>query len=169
MYARTVTTARVTHCRSLCLSGSRPAPPRGDTLQGHGIGGRSLGRQFTSHPEVLLVREAWIIDAARTPRGVGKIGKGALAEVHPQRILSTVLKALAERNGLDTRDIDDVIAGCGTQAGKQGSCIARMAALDAGYHAEATGFSLDRFCGSGLTAVNLAAMGVLSGMQNLVV
>ncbi len=101
--------------------------------------------------------------------GVGKIGKGAWVGMHPQRLLSTVLRALAERNGLDTRDIDDVIAGCGTQAGKQGSCIARMAALDAGYHAEATGFSLDRFCGSGLTEVNLAAMGVLSGMQNLVV
>ncbi len=115
------------------------------------------------------MREAWIIDAARTPRGIGKIGKGALADTHPQRLLSTVLRALAERNGLDTADIDDVLAGCGTQAGKQGSCIARMAALDAGFSHAATGMSLDRFCGSGLTAVNLAAMGVLSGVQNLVV
>lgn len=113
--------------------------------------------------------EAWIIDAARTPRGVGKIGKGALSEVHPQRILSTVLKALAERNNLDTDDVDDVIAGCGSQTGKQGSCIARMAALDAGWKNTAPGFSLDRFCGSGLTAVNLAAMGIMSGMQDLVV
>src|ERR1700704_6639243 len=100
------------------------------------------------------MREAWIIDTARTPRGIGKIGKGALAEIHPQRILSSVLKALAERNGLDTRDVNDVIAGCGTQFGKQRFCIARMAALDAGYAAETSGFSLDRFCGSGLTAVN---------------
>jgi len=115
------------------------------------------------------VKEAWIIDAARTPRGVGKIGKGALTEVHPQRILSTVLKALGERNNLDSDDIDDVIAGCGTQSGKQGACIARMAALDAGWKNTAPGFSLDRFCGSGLTAVNLAAMGVMSGMQDLVV
>jgi acetyl-CoA C-acetyltransferase len=115
------------------------------------------------------MREAWIIDAARTPRGIGKIGKGALTEIHPQRILSTVLKALADRNGLDTRDVDDVIAGCGTQFGKQGLCVARMAALDAGYDAAAGGFSLDRFCGSGLTAVNIAAMGVLSGMQHLVI
>lgn len=113
--------------------------------------------------------EAWIIDAARTPRGVGKIGKGALSEVHPQRILSTVLKAIAERNNLDTDDVDDVIAGCGSQTGKQGSCIARMAALDAGWKNTAPGFSLDRFCGSGLTAVNLAAMGIMSGMQDLVV
>lgn len=115
------------------------------------------------------MKEAWIIDAARTPRGVGKIGKGALTEVHPQRILSTVLKALGERNNLDSDDIDDVIAGCGTQSGKQGACIARMAALDAGWKNTAPGFSLDRFCGSGLTAVNLAAMGVMSGMQDLVV
>jgi acetyl-CoA C-acetyltransferase len=62
-----------------------------------------------------------------------------------------------------------VIAGCGTQAGKQGLCIARMAALDAGYATVAPGVSIDRFCGSGLTAVNLAAMGILSGQQNLVV
>ncbi|MDO8296535.1 MAG: acetyl-CoA C-acetyltransferase [Caulobacter sp.] len=115
------------------------------------------------------MQEAWIIDTARTPRGVGKVGKGALSEVHPQRILSTVLKALAERNNLNTAEIDDVIAGCGSQWGKQGACIARMAALDAGYANEAPGMSLDRFCGSGMTAVNLAAMGIMSGMQQLVV
>src|SRR5277367_2498952 len=113
--------------------------------------------------------EAWIIDAARTPRGVGKAGKGALSGVHPQRMLAAVLKALAERNHLDTAEIDDVIAGCGMQVGNQGYCIARMSALDAGYDERAPGFSLDRFCGSGLTAVNLAAMGVMSGAQDLVV
>ena len=113
--------------------------------------------------------EAWIIDAARTPRGIGKIGKGSLADIHPQHILSTVLRALAQRNGLETGNIDDVIAGCGTQFGKQGYCIARMAALDAGYNPTAPAFTLDRFCGSGLTAVNLAAMGVMSGVQHLVV
>ncbi len=113
--------------------------------------------------------EAWIIDAARTPRGVGKVGKGALSDVHPQRILSTVLKALAERNNLNTAEIDDVIAGCGTQVGKQSACIARMAALDAGYDIRAGGFSLDRFCGSGMTAVSLAALGVMSGQQDLVI
>jgi acetyl-CoA C-acetyltransferase len=113
--------------------------------------------------------EAWIIDVARTPRGVGKVGKGGLSAVHPQRILSTVLKALAARNHLATADIDDVIAGCGTQFGKQGACIARMAALDAGYDVRASGVSLDRFCGSGLTAANFAAMGIMSGAQDLVV
>lgn len=115
------------------------------------------------------MQEVWIIDAARTPRGIGKVGKGALAGIHPQHLLSAVLAALAQRNGLDTADVDDVIAGCNTQAGKQGLCIARMAALDAGYSQRAPGFSLDRFCGSGLTAVNLAAMGIRSGLQNLVV
>jgi acetyl-CoA C-acetyltransferase len=115
------------------------------------------------------MNEAWIIDAARTPRGIGKIGKGSLSSVHPQRLLSSVLSALAERNNLRSADVDDVIAGCGTQAGKQGYCIARMAALDAGWDNAATGFSVDRFCGSGLTAVNLAAMGIMSGVQNLVV
>ncbi len=115
------------------------------------------------------MREAWIIDAARTPRGVGKVGKGALADVHPQRILSTVLKALAERNKIKTEEVDDVIAGCGTQTGLQGACIARMALLDAGWKNEAPGVSLDRFCGSGLTSVNYAAMSIMSGMQDLVV
>jgi acetyl-CoA C-acetyltransferase len=113
--------------------------------------------------------EAWIIDAARTPRGIGKIDKGALTTIHPQRILSAVLKALAERNDLITEEVDDVIAGCGTQAGKQGACIARMAALDAGWSTQAPGISVERFCGSALSAVNLGAMGIMSGMQNLVV
>ncbi|HEX7872771.1 MAG TPA: acetyl-CoA C-acetyltransferase [Sphingobium sp.] len=115
------------------------------------------------------MNEAWIIDTARTPRGIGKFGKGALSDVHPQRILSSVLKALAERNGLNTSDIDDVIAGTGTQFGKQGLCLARMAALDAGYDPVAPAFSLDRFCGSGLTSVNLGAMGIMAGVQDLVV
>jgi acetyl-CoA C-acetyltransferase len=115
------------------------------------------------------VPEAWIIDAARTPRGVGKAGKGALSGLHPQRLLATVLGALAQRNDLDTSQLDDVIAGCGTQSGKQANCIARMAALEAGYSFAAAGLTIDRFCGSGLTAVNLAAMGILSGMQQLVI
>lgn len=113
--------------------------------------------------------EVWIIDVARTPRGIGKVGKGALAEIHPQRLLSTVLRGLQERNNLNTGDIDEVLAGCGAQWGKQGSCIARMAALDAGWGEATPGVSLDRFCGSGLTAVSLGAMSILSGTQNLVV
>lgn len=113
--------------------------------------------------------DVWIIDAARTPRAIGKPGRGAYGEIHPQHLLSSVLRTLAERNGLDTRDIDDVVIGCGTQFGKQGLCIGRMAALDAGYSPTAPAVTLDRFCGSGLTAVSIAAMGILSGAQNLVV
>lgn len=113
--------------------------------------------------------EAWIIDAARTPRGIGKSGTGALSSVHPQRILATVLKALEARNGLTTRDIDDVIVGCFAQTAGQGGCIARQSVLDAGWGAEPTGFTVNRYCGSGLTAVNLGVMGIWSGAQNLVI
>jgi len=113
--------------------------------------------------------EAWIIDAARTPRGIGKPEVGALSSVHPQRMLSTVLKALEKRNGLTTRDIDDVIVGCFAQTAKQGGCIARQSVLDAGWGAEPSGFTVNRYCGSGLTAVNLGVMGVWSGAQNLVI
>ncbi len=73
--------------------------------------------------------EAWIIDAVRTPRGKGKKDVGALAETHPQQLLATTLKALAARNPFDPSDVDDVIAGCVTQAGDQGACITRSAVL----------------------------------------
>jgi acetyl-CoA acetyltransferases len=113
--------------------------------------------------------EAWIIDAARTPRGIGKIGKGALADIHPQRLLSTVLRALADRNDLDTSEVDDVIVGCNTQFSKQGHCIGRMAQLDAGYAFTSPGLTIQRFCGAGLSAVSLGAMGVMAGVQQLAV
>ncbi len=113
--------------------------------------------------------EAWIIDAARTPRGIGKPVVGALSGVHPQRILSTVLKALETRSGLNTRDIDDVIVGCFSQTLQQGGCIARQAVLDAGWGDEPPGFTVNRYCGSGLTAVNLGVMGIWSGVQSLVI
>ncbi|MEC8491260.1 MAG: acetyl-CoA C-acyltransferase, partial [Pseudomonadota bacterium] len=113
--------------------------------------------------------EAWIIDAARTPRGIGKQGKGALWEVHPQKLLSSVLTPLAERNHLKTDEIDDVIMSCSTQFQKQGSCVGRMAALDAGFSTKASGMTLDRFCGGGITSVNLAAANIMSGMEDLVV
>ena len=113
--------------------------------------------------------EAWIIDAARTPRGIGKQGKGALWDVHPQKLMSTVLKALAERNDLNTEEIDDVIISCNYQYLKQGQCIARMSALDAGYSINASGVSIDRFCGGGITSVNMAAASIMSGMEDLVV
>ncbi|MGV0035042.1 MAG: acetyl-CoA C-acetyltransferase [Candidatus Azotimanducaceae bacterium WSBS_2022_MAG_OTU7] len=113
--------------------------------------------------------EAWIIDAARTPRGIGKQGKGALWEIHPQKLLSTVLSALADRNSLATEEIDDVIISCSSQFKKQGACIGRMAALDAGYSNKASGVTLDRFCGGGISAVNMAAASIMSGMEDLIV
>jgi len=113
--------------------------------------------------------EAWIIDAARTPRGIGKQGKGALWEIHPQKLLSTVLKALAERNNLNTAEIDDVIISCSSQIKKQSACIGRMSALDAGYDIKASGVTLDRFCGGGISAVNMAAASIMSGMEDLIV
>ncbi|HVN02473.1 MAG TPA: acetyl-CoA C-acetyltransferase [Caulobacteraceae bacterium] len=113
--------------------------------------------------------EAWIIDACRTPRGIGKIGKGALAEIHPQQLGSTVLKALAERNKIDTAEVDDVIWGTSAQVGPQGRDLGRMSALDAGYSVKSSGVTLDRFCGSGITAVNFAASTIMSGMSDLVV
>ncbi len=113
--------------------------------------------------------EAWIIDAVRTPRGVGKVGKGALAHMHPQHLASTVLKALAERNNIKTAEVDDVIWGTSTQVGMQGADMGRMAALDAGYDIKASGMTLDRFCGSGITTVNLAAATIMSGLQDMVI
>ncbi|MGA0606683.1 acetyl-CoA C-acetyltransferase [Phenylobacterium sp. VNQ135] len=113
--------------------------------------------------------EALIIDACRTPRGIGKVGKGALAEHHPQHLAAAVLKALAERNHLKTEEVDDIIWGTSSQRGKQGGDLGRMAALDAGYDTRASGVTLDRFCGSGITAVNLAAAQIMSGMEDLVI
>ena len=82
--------------------------------------------------------EAYIIDACRTPRGIGKIGKGALAEIHPQQLAATVLKAIAKRNDLNTAEVDDIIWGTSTQRGAQAMDMGRMAALDAGYDTEAS-------------------------------
>ena len=113
--------------------------------------------------------EAYIIDACRTPRGIGKVGKGALADIHPQQLAATVLAALAERNNLNTAEVDDIIWGTSSQRGKQGGDLGRMAALDAGYDIKASGVTLDRFCGSGITSVNLAAAMVMSGMEDLVI
>lgn len=113
--------------------------------------------------------EAFIIDHCRTPRGIGKIGKGSLAHLHPQHLAATTLKALAKRNDLNTAEVDDVIWGTNTQVGKQQFDLGRMAALDAGYDVAASGVTLDRFCGSGITSVSLAAAQVMSGMEDLIV
>ena len=113
--------------------------------------------------------EAYIIDAVRTPRGVGKPGKGALAHLHPQHLAATVLGALKDRNHLDTKTVDDIIWSTSSQNGKQAGDLGRMAALAAGYDVSASGTTLDRFCGGGITSVNLAAASVMSGMEDCVI
>lgn len=112
--------------------------------------------------------DVFIFDAVRTPRGLGK-SKGSLHPVRPTELLATALRALAQRNALDTRQVEDVVAGCVTQTGEQGSCIARFAALEAGYHFEAPGMTVNRFCASGLQAVNQAAAQVAAGWADLIV
>lgn len=113
--------------------------------------------------------EALIIDACRTPRGIGKAGKGALSEIHPQQLGATVLRALAKRTGINTADVDDIIWGTSAQVGPQGGDIGRMSALDAGYDVRASGVTLDRFCGSGITSVNMAAASIMAGAEDLVI
>ncbi len=113
--------------------------------------------------------EAYIIDAVRTPRGIGKVGKGSLAGEHPQHLAATVMKALKDRNNLDTSTVDDVIWSVSTQDGKQAGDLGRMAALDAGYDITSSGTTLDRFCGGGITTVNFAAAQIMSGMEDCVV
>jgi acetyl-CoA C-acetyltransferase len=115
-----------------------------------------------------MEREAWIIDAVRSPRGKGK-QTGSLHEVHPQRILAQVLNGLQARGGFETKEVDDVVMGCGAGSGDHAMDIARMAALDAGWDLDAPGVTLNRFCGSGQQAVNFAAMGIRAGFQDLVV
>ena len=112
--------------------------------------------------------EAMVFDAIRTPRGRGK-SSGSLHEVKPISLLTGVLKELQRRHDLDTSQVDDVVIGCVTPVGEQGSCIAKTAALAAGWDWHAAGVQLNRFCASGLEAVNMAAQKVRSGWEDLVV
>jgi len=112
--------------------------------------------------------DAYIFDAVRTPRGKGR-KDGALHEVTPIRLAATVLEAIRERNDLDTSQIDDVVLGCVEPAGEQGADIARLAVLNAGYDESVTGIQVNRFCSSGLDAVNLAASQVMSGQAQMTI
>jgi acetyl-CoA C-acetyltransferase len=112
---------------------------------------------------------AFILDAVRTPRGRGKAGKGALSGIHPQVLMAQTLQAIASRSGIDRKDVEDVVVGCVSQAGEQGANVARNALLFAEWPEEVTGVTLNRFCGSGLQAVNFAAMGVMSGQQQVAI
>ena len=112
--------------------------------------------------------EAFIYDAIRTPRGKGK-KDGALHEVKPVNLLAGVLTDLQRRNGFDTSAIDDVVMGVVSPVGEQGAVIAKVAALKAGWDFRASGVQVNRFCASGLEAVNMAAQKVRSGWEDLVV
>ena len=114
------------------------------------------------------MREAFVYDAIRTPRGKGK-KDGSLHEVKPIRLLSGVLRELQSRNHLDTAAVDDVVMGVVSPIGEQGSVIAKVAALAAGWDWRCSGVQINRFCASGLEAVNMAAMKVRSGWEDLVV
>lgn len=112
--------------------------------------------------------EAFIFDAVRTPRGKGKPG-GALYSVKPVQLMAGLLSELQVRNHLDTSQVDDIVLGCVTPIGEQGADIARTAALVANWAVEAAGVQINRFCASGLEAVNMGAMKVRSGFEDLVV
>tara|TARA_B100000676_G_C18080031_1_gene850542 strand:+ start:2383 stop:3615 length:1233 start_codon:yes stop_codon:yes gene_type:complete len=113
--------------------------------------------------------EAFIIDACRTPRGIGKYGKGALTHMHPQMLGASVLRALVDRNHIATEQVDDIIWGTSSQVNEQKGDLGRMSALTAGFDQRASGVTLDRFCGSGITSVNFAAATIKSGMEDLVI
>lgn len=110
--------------------------------------------------------DAFIFDHVRTPRGRGK-PSGALHEVTPIELLTQVLRAVRDRNQLDTSRVDDVIMGCVAPVGEQGADIARVAVLNADYAETVPGKQLNRFCASGLEAVNTAAAQVMSGQSDL--
>ena len=112
--------------------------------------------------------DAYILDHVRTPRGRGK-PDGALHGITPIQLLTQVLQALRDRNELDTALVEDVIMGCVAPVGEQGANIARVAALNAGYDQGVPGKQINRFCASGLEAVNTAAALVMSGQADLVV
>ena len=115
-----------------------------------------------------MSNSAFIYDAVRTPRAKGKMGS-PLSQVKPVDLLAGLLNGLRDRHNLDTALVDDVVMGCVMPVGEQGACVAKTAAMKAGWDESVAGVQLDRFCASGLEAVNLAAMKIASGWEELVV
>jgi acetyl-CoA C-acetyltransferase len=113
--------------------------------------------------------DCYLYDAVRTPRGKGRLKDGALAEATPIHLVTTVLRALPARGGFDSALIDDVILGCVEPVGEQGSNIGRLSALAAGYAESVPGMQINRYCASGLEAVNIAAAKVKAGHADIVV
>jgi acetyl-CoA C-acetyltransferase len=114
------------------------------------------------------MENVYIFDAVRTPRGKGK-KRGSIAHEHPQNLAGATLKALAERNKLNPENVEDVVLGCVSQVSEQGACIARYSVMAADWPENVPGYTVNRFCGSGLQAVNNAVGAIASGMQDLVV
>ena len=115
------------------------------------------------------MNDAVIVEAVRTPVGIGKPGKGELSSIHPVDVSATVIDALVQRSGIDASVIDDVIWGCVSQVGEQSANVARNAALAAGLPESVTGVSIDRQCGSSQQAVHFAAAAVMSGQMDVVI
>jgi acetyl-CoA C-acetyltransferase len=113
--------------------------------------------------------DCFIYDAVRTPRGKGRKKDGALADAPPLRMAKAVLQALPERGGFDSKEIEDVILGCVEPVGEQGANVGRMAAMMSGYDESVPGVQLNRFCASGLEAVNIGAAKVKAGDVDLIV
>ena len=114
-------------------------------------------------------RDAVIVDAVRTPVGVGKPGKGSLSGIHPVDLSAHVLQALVSRTGVDPAAIDDVVWGCVSQVGEQSFNVGRNAALAAGFPEDVVGTTIDRQCGSSQQAAHFAAAGVISGQYDIAV
>lgn len=112
--------------------------------------------------------EAYIFDALRTPRGKGK-SSGSLYEVTPIDLVASLMREMQQRHNLDTSQVDDVVLGCVTPVGDQGADIARTAAIYADWDVDVPGMQINRFCASGLETVNMAAMKVRSGWEDMVV
>ena len=112
--------------------------------------------------------EAYVFEALRTPRGKGK-KDGSLHEVKPITLLTGLLTELQARQGFDTAAVDDVVMGIVSPVGEQGSVLPKVAAIKAGWAFTTAGVQINRFCASGLEAVNLAAQKVASGWEDLVV
>jgi acetyl-CoA C-acetyltransferase len=112
--------------------------------------------------------DALIFDAVRTPRGRGK-ASGALHEVTPIRLASKVLEATRDRNDLDTSRVDDVIMGVVSPVGEQGADIARVAVIEADYDEKVAGVQINRFCASGLEALNMSAAQIMAGQNDLMI
>lgn len=114
------------------------------------------------------MENVYIFDAVRTPRGKGK-KRGVLGHMHPQNLVAETLKALKDRNKLDASKVEDVILGCVAQVQEQGGCIARYSVMAAEWPQNVPGYTVNRFCGSGLQAINNAVGMIGSGISDLIV